>query len=71
MLHSYYFDMQDGRALRDRHGLPFETGSGAIEHSKDLARRLRNDPRVPNRALSIVVLDEHRREVRGRCASTT
>jgi hypothetical protein len=63
MLHRYYFDMQDGHTLRDSHGLPFETDSGAIEHSKDLARRLRNDPRVPSRALSIVVLDEHGREV--------
>ena len=63
MLRTYYFDMKDGRAIRDRSGLQFQTVGGAIEHSKDLAQRLRNDPRVTDPALSIVVLDQDGREV--------
>ena len=63
MLRTFYFDMEDGRATRDRTGLRFQTVGGAIEHSKDLARRLRSDPRVTDRSLSIVVLDQDGREV--------
>ena len=54
----YYFDMRDGIPVRDRKGLEFPTASGAIEHSKELARRLRHDPRITDRALFIVVIDE-------------
>jgi hypothetical protein len=54
----YYFDMKDGVPTRDRTGLEFATTDAAIEHSKELARRLRRDPRITDRSLSIVVMDE-------------
>ena len=62
-MRTYYFDLKDGKASRDRTGLQFETVGGAIEHSKELARRLRNDSRVSNRGLSIVVIDQDGCEV--------
>jgi hypothetical protein len=57
-MRTYYFDMKDGVPTRDRTGLEFATNAGAIEHSRDLARRLRHDPRITDRRLSIVVVDE-------------
>jgi len=63
MVRTYYFDLKDSVATSDRTGLQFQTVGGAIEHSKDLARRLRSDPRLTDRALSIIVLDQDGREV--------
>lgn len=63
VMRTYYFDVRDGIPVRDRHGLEFPTSSGAIEHSKDLARRLRADPRRKDSALSVVVIDESGSEV--------
>jgi hypothetical protein len=60
---NYYFDMKDGATVRDRAGLPFPTAAAAIEHSKDLARRLRDDPRLNEPALSIRVVDESGAEI--------
>jgi hypothetical protein len=60
---TYYFDIEDGIPTRDRKGIEFATTAAAIEHSKDLARRLRNEPRLEDPALSIVVLDESGREI--------
>ena len=57
-MRTYYFDMKDGAPARDRTGLEFATTGGAIEHSRELARRLRHDPRITDRTLSIVVIDE-------------
>jgi len=57
-MRTYYFDMKDGIPSRDRTGLEFATAGGAIEHSKELARRLRHDPRITDRTLFIVVIDE-------------
>jgi len=57
-MRTYYFDMKDGAPTRRRTGLEFATTGGAIEHSKELARRLRRDPRITDRSLSIVVIDE-------------
>jgi hypothetical protein len=57
-MRTYYFDMKDGVPTRGRTGLEFATTGGAIEHSKELARRLRRDPRITDRSLSIVVIDE-------------
>jgi Domain of unknown function (DUF6894) len=54
---TYYFDIKDGVPIRGRTGLEFATTNGAIEHSKELARRLRRDPRITDRSLSIVVID--------------
>jgi hypothetical protein len=59
----FYFDMKDGIPIRDKRGLEFPTAGGAIEHSKDVARRLRHDPRIRDRDLSIVVVDEMGSEV--------
>jgi hypothetical protein len=63
MMRTYYFDMKDGIPTRDRTGLEFATIAGAIEHSKELARRLRHDPRITDRKLSIVVVDESGAEI--------
>ncbi len=62
-MRTYYFDVQDGIPTRDKEGLEFPTIWGAVEHSKDIARRLRADPRCKDSALSIVVLDESGIEV--------
>ncbi len=57
-MRTYYFNMKDGAPIRDRTGLEFATTGGAIEHSRELARRIRRDPRITDRSLSIVVIDE-------------
>ena len=57
-LRTYYFDMRDGIPIRDRKGLKFPGVGGAIEHSKNLARQMRDDPRASGRAFSIVVIDQ-------------
>jgi hypothetical protein len=57
-MRTYYFDMKDRIPSRDRTGLEFATVAGAIEHSRELARRLRHDPRITDRKLSIVIVDE-------------
>ena len=59
----YYFDMKDGVPVRDRKGVECATADGAIEHSKELARRLRNEPRLRDPGLSIVVIDESGAEI--------
>jgi hypothetical protein len=63
LMRIFYFDMQDGIPVRDRRGLEFSATVGAIEHSKDLARRLRHDPRIRDHALSIIVVDEMGAEI--------
>jgi len=60
---TYYFDIRDGIPIRDREGLEFPTASGAIEHSKGLARQMYDDPRVSGRAFSIVVIDQSGAEI--------
>jgi hypothetical protein len=62
-MRTYYFDMKSSIPTRERTGLEFATTAGAVEHSKDLARRLRHDPRITDRKLSIVVVDESGVEV--------
>ncbi|MBV9565555.1 MAG: hypothetical protein JOY90_34650 [Bradyrhizobium sp.] len=62
-MRTYYFDVKDGAPTRDRQGLEFPTSSGAIEHSKELARRIRREPRIRNHPLSIVVVDESGAEI--------
>jgi hypothetical protein len=59
----YYFDLRDGVPSRARQGVEFATMSAAIEHSKDLAEQLRQDPRRKGVALSIAVLDESGTEI--------
>ena len=62
-MRTYYFDIRDGIPSRDRKGLEFPLISAAIEHSKDLARRLRDDRRRRDPGLSVVVLDQDGAEV--------
>ena len=63
-MRTYYFDVKDGLTVRDRRGLEFPTAGGAIEHCKELGRRLRGDPRLPNDStLSICVIDESGTEI--------
>jgi len=66
-MRTYYFDLTDGVPVRDRQGLEFLTMSGAIKHCKDLAMRLRADPRRRDPALSIVVLDQSGTEIHREC----
>ena len=62
-MRTYYFDMKDGVPTRDRKGIEFSTAGGAIEHSKQLAQRLRNDSRIKDPTLAIVVIDESGAEI--------
>jgi hypothetical protein len=58
-----YFDLTDGVPTRDRKGIEFASAAGAIEHGKELARRLRDDPRVQDPGLAIVIVDESGAEI--------
>jgi hypothetical protein len=62
-MRTFYFDMKDGVPTRDRMGLEFPSAGGAIAHSKEIARRLRDEPRLKDPALAIVVVDESGAEV--------
>jgi len=62
-MRTYYFDLQDGVPIRDRQGVEFATISGAIGHSKEFAKRLRQDLRRKDSALSVIVLDESGTEI--------
>ena len=62
-MQTYYFDLKDGVPTRDRKGIEFATAAGAIEHGKELARRLRNETRVQDPGLVIVIVDESGAEI--------
>jgi hypothetical protein len=62
-MRTYYFDVKDGVPLRHRGGLQFPTVAAAIEHSVEMARQLRGDPRAEDRGLYISVVDESGAEV--------
>jgi len=62
-MRSYYFDMKDGAITRDPMGSRFPTAAAAIEHGKQLARRLRGDPWVDDPDLYIRVIDESGAEI--------
>jgi hypothetical protein len=55
--------MKDGIPTRDRKGIQFPSTGGAIAHSRELAQRLRDEPRLVDPALAIVVVDESGAEV--------
>ena len=59
----YYFDTRDGVPIRDRHGREFASSLAAIEHSKELAKKVRGERRKNNRDLCIVVIDESGSEI--------
>jgi Domain of unknown function (DUF6894) len=60
---TFYFDTKDGIPIRDRAGLELPAIANAIEHSKELARRLGSERPNKDRTLSIVVIDESGAEV--------
>jgi hypothetical protein len=62
-MRTYFFELKSGIPRRDRVGLQFAQRSEAINHSKVLAMKLRNDPRVRDRSLYVVVMDESGAEV--------
>lgn len=62
-MRTYYFDVIGGVPVRDTRGSEFRTMSEVVEHSKDLARQLRADPKAGKLPLSIVVLDESGTEI--------
>ncbi len=62
-MRTFYFDMKDGVPVRDRVGMQFPTAAGAIEHSKELARRFGREHPDKDRDLSIVVVEESGSEI--------
>jgi len=62
-LETYYFDLKDGVPVRDRHGLDFPTASHAIEHARNLARRISQEGPPKDPALAIIVLNEAGSEI--------
>jgi hypothetical protein len=62
-MRTYFFDLKGGIPVRDRMGLQFALRSEAINHSKVLAMKLGNDPRVRDRSLYVVVMDESGNEI--------
>jgi hypothetical protein len=59
----YYFDTKDGVPVRDRTGFEFVDGSAAIEHSRELAAKVRAQSPAGKRDLYIAVLDGNGREI--------
>lgn len=62
-MRTFYFDVKDGIPVRDRKGLQFPSAEAAIEHGKELARRLRADVRLNDPALVVLVVDESGTEI--------
>jgi hypothetical protein len=62
-MRTYYFDVKDGVPSRHRGGLQFPTVAAAIEHSINMARQLRGDPRANDVGLYVSVVDESGVEV--------
>lgn len=60
---TYYFDLQDGVAVRDNKGLELVSGGAAIAHSKRLAKLIRDKQHLDRSDLNVVVLDESGREI--------
>jgi hypothetical protein len=57
-LQTFYFDMKDGVPIRDRIGKRFALNAEAVDHSKRLAARFRNESGHDEPDLTICVLDE-------------
>lgn len=62
-MRTYFFDVKDGVPVRHKGGLQFPTEAAAIEHSQQIARLLRGDPRNIHLGLYISVIDESGAEV--------
>lgn len=56
MKRTYFFDLKDGVAVRDRLGLEFITSDAAIAHSKEIAMKLSeaDPPGDPNLHVSVI-----------------
>jgi hypothetical protein len=59
----YYFDLNDGGPARDRTGVDFATSADAIQHSRELAQKLRNDPSMSDPELQVLVINENGAEI--------
>jgi len=59
----YYFVLKDGAPAPDRTGVEFATSSDAIQHSKKLAQRLRNDARISDPEQQVLVINENGAEI--------
>ena len=67
-MRTYFFDVKDGVPVRHKGGVQFPSLAAAVEHSKEMAQRLRGDPRAVDNRLYISVVDEsgaelHREQV--------
>lgn len=62
-MQTYYFDLQDGIAVRDREGIELVSGGAAIEHSKRLAASMRQKRPLGHKDLNVIVTDENGREI--------
>ncbi len=62
-MRTYYFDMKDGVPVRDKAGLELVSDGAAIEHSKQLAGKVRMAKPTGHPDLRIIVIDENGREV--------
>ena len=62
-MQTYYFDMKDGAAIRDRVGIAFGRDSQAIEHGKALARRLSLEHPDKHKDLCVIVLNQAGAEI--------
>jgi hypothetical protein len=63
LLKAIGFDMKDGVPIRDRIGKRFALNAEAVNHSKRLAARIRNESGHDEPDLTIWVLDELGREI--------
>ncbi|UZE47147.1 hypothetical protein ONR75_19385 [Rhodopseudomonas sp. P2A-2r] len=56
MKRTYFFDLKDGVAVRDRLGLEFITSDAAIAHSREIALKLSeaDPPGDPNLHVSVI-----------------
>ena len=62
-MQTYYFDTKDGVPVRDRAGLQFPAKSAAIEYSKALANKIRDERPKGNPDLYVSVVDENGSEI--------
>ena len=59
----YYFDLKDGHPKLDATGADFATSTDAIQHSRQLAQELRNDARMSDPDLQVLVINENGAEI--------
>jgi hypothetical protein len=62
-MQTFFFDMKDGVALRDRVGIDFDSNVEAIAHSRVLARHFRDESLRDDEDLEISVVNAVGREI--------